>query len=367
MKGWDGQRAHHANIFGKTGMGKSTNIRAMLHREAEQGTQIIVLDPQPHVKKFAALFDENTMDYHLVGSQNLTFNPLDVVWPNFAQQADHVRAILKIMLNPDGDTPRRFNTLEVAAIEDALKHTYAFLEWDELLNDQSITPTLEIFCKHLTKCGPEAEQLAHELNTLYVEGDRASVFNAQSSLDTRLQKLVCIYDFSPIFNSAASGGMEGLFYYIVLSAIYREVRMNPHKRQIIFIDEFGAMMREPSLVKALAVMYKTFRTFKAGIWVADQNPFTLAGISSLGQGGGGKDLDERLSILRNTPRTLAFGLDYDDAQQLEEIYPRQIQRSHIQFLANARPGQAVVRADGEGTEMVYFSLKPSEFAHLIGS
>ena len=366
MKGWDGQKAHHANIFGKTGMGKSTNIRALLHREAEQGTQIIVLDPQPHVKKFAALFDDETVDYHLVGSSNLTFNPLDVVWDNFGQQADHVRAILKIMLNPDGDTPRSFSTLEVAAIEQALKLTYEFLSWEELLQDQGITPTLGQFCGHLEGCGPEAQRLAHEIHTLYVAGDRSKVFNASSSLDTRLKKLVCIYDFSPIFDSTAGGGMEGLFYYIVLSAIYREVRQNPNKRQIIFIDEFGAMMREKSLVKALAVMYKTFRTFKAGIWVADQNPFTLAGISSF-SGGGGEDLDQRLSILRNTPRTFAFGLDQGDADQLREIYPQQIQQSHVQFLAGADRGQAVIRADGEGTEMVYFSLKPSEFEHLIGS
>jgi hypothetical protein len=366
MKGWDDQKAHHANFFGKTGTGKSTNVRAMLHREAEQGTQIIVLDPQPHVKKFAALFDEETMDSHLVGSSNLTFNPLDVVWDNFSQQADHVRAILKIMLNPDGDTPRSFSTLEVAAIEEALKCTYEFLSWEELLNDQGITPTLEIFCKHLEVCGPEAKRLAHEIYTLYVAGERSKVFNAASTLDTRLKKLVCIYDFSPIFDSAGTGGMEGLFYYIVLSAIYREVRQNPNRRQIIFIDEFGAMMREPSLVKALAIMYKTFRTFKAGIWVADQNPFTLAGISSF-SGGGGDDLDQRLSILRNTPRTFAFGLDTSDAEQLREIYPQQIQQSHVQFLAGADRGQAVIRADGEGTEMVYFSLKPSEVEHLIGS
>lgn len=367
MQGWRGQRPHHLNAFGKTGSGKSTNIRALLAREAEQGTQIIVLDPQPHVRRFAGLFDSETLAYHGVGYGRLTFNPLDVVWDRLDQQSDYVRAILKIMLNPDGDTPRRFDALDVAAIDTALKLTYEGCEWSELLKNQSITPTLEIFCQRLRQCGQPGRWLAEELWGLYVVGERAQTFNQPSSLDMRLRKQVVVYDFSPVFNSHESN-METLYYFITLSSIYREVRANPERRQIIFVDEFGAMMREPSLVRSLALMYKTFRTFKAGMWIADQNPFTLAGIGEGAfQGQNPQDLELKLSILRNTTRTLAFALDYDDAQQLKALYPRQILDSHVTFLTRAEPGQAVIRSDDEGTDLVYFALKNSEAQHLMGS
>ena len=367
MQGWRGQRPHHLNAFGKTGAGKSTNVRALLNREAEQGTQIIVLDPQPHVRLFADLFEAEVLDFHRVGYGRLTFNPLDVVWDRLDQQSDYVRAILKIMLNPDGDTPRRFDALDVAAIDAALKLAYAGYAWEELLRDQGITPTLEIFCKRLEQCGQPGQRLAQEIWGLYVAGERALTFNQTSSLDMRLRKQVVVYDFSPIF-SGREASMEALYYFITLSSIYREVRANPERRQIVFVDEFGAMMREPSLVRSLALMYKTFRTFRAGMWIADQNPFTLAGISEGAfQSQNPQDLELKLSILRNTTRTLAFNLDYDDALQLKTLYPRQILDTHVNFLTKAEPGQAVIRADDEGTDLVYFALKGSEARHLIGS
>jgi len=367
MQGWRGQRPHHLNAFGKTGAGKSTNVRALLNREAEQGTQIIVLDPQPHVRLFADLFDAEILDFHRVGYGRLTFNPLDVVWDRLDQQSDYVRAILKIMLNPDGDTPRRFDALDVAAIDAALKLTYEGHGWEELLRDQTITPTLEIFCKRLEQCGQPGQSLAQEIWGLYVAGERALTFNQPSSLDMHLRKQVVVYDFSPVF-SGREASMESLYYFITLSSIYREVRANPERRQIVFVDEFGAMMREPSLVRSLALMYKTFRTFKAGMWIADQNPFTLAGINeSAFQSQNPQDLELKLSILRNTTRTLAFNLDYDDALQLKTLYPGQILDTHVHFLTRAEPGQAVIRTDDEGTDLVYFALKGSEARHLIGS
>lgn len=367
LQGWRGQRPHHLNAFGKTGAGKSTNVRALLAREAEQGTQIVVLDPQPHVRLFAQLFDADTLDYHAVGSGRLTFNPLDVVWDRLEQQSDHVRAILKLLLNPDGDTPRRFDARDVAALDAALKLTYEGYEWEELLTNPAVTPTLEIFCKRLEQCGRGGQTLAQELGGLYVAGERAETFNQPSSLDTRLRKPVVIYDFSPVF-AGHETGLEALYYFITFSGIYREVRAHPERRQIIFVDEFGAMMRQPGLARSLALMYKTFRTFRAGMWLADQNPFTLAGLGDgAWQRADAKEVELKLSILRNTTRTLAFNLDYDDALQLQTLYPRQILDTHVAFLTQAEPGQAVIRSDDEGTDLVYFALKPNEARCLMGS
>jgi hypothetical protein len=160
LQGWRGRPQRHLNAFGKTGSGKSTNIRALLAREAEQGTQIIILDPQPHARRLGNLFDFNTVGHCRVGYGRLTFNPLDVVWDRLDQQSDYARAIFKIMLNPDGDVPRRFNPLEVAAIDAALKATYEGYDWSELLADQSRTPTLELFCKRLQSCGQAGRRLA---------------------------------------------------------------------------------------------------------------------------------------------------------------------------------------------------------------
>jgi hypothetical protein len=64
---------------------------------------------------------------------------------------------------------------------------------------------------------------------------------------------------------------------------------------------------------------------------------------------------------------LAFNLDYDDAEQLRLLYPRQILDTHVNFMTRAEAGQAVIRSDDEGTDIVYFSLKSSEVQHLIGS
>ena len=48
------------------------------------------------------------------------------------------------------NTSASLDALDVAAIDAALKLTYEGYDWDELLRDQTITPTLEIFCKRFS-------------------------------------------------------------------------------------------------------------------------------------------------------------------------------------------------------------------------
>ncbi|MEJ2750819.1 MAG: hypothetical protein P8183_23365, partial [Anaerolineae bacterium] len=181
---------------------------------------------------------------HRLSYEDTQLNILDVVYETETDQLDHVITLLALLLDPLGRQPRRFHNNEIAAIRRALILTYAAYDWEELLTDQTLTPTLGIFCQKLRLVAQQARTdplliagsqtqplasgqfmadaallLANEIESLYVHGDYAPTFNVTSNLNLRLQKRIVLFDFSRV-----PASRRALFYYATLAGINLRVR-----------------------------------------------------------------------------------------------------------------------------------------------
>lgn len=391
---WKGNDPFHGIILGRTGKGKTVAAQALAWRMAEQGIQVIMLEPNGHSRRLQALaIHSNDVSYHRISYEETQLNILDVVYETEPDQLDHVITLLALLLDPLGRQPRPFHNSEIAAIRRALILTYAAYEWEELLADQTLTPTLTLFCQKLRLVAQQSQTeqlvisgnpirptasgqfmadaallLASEIESLYVHGDYAPSFNVTSNLNLRLQKRIVLFDFSRV-----PPNRRALFYYATLAGINLRVRRYPQKRAI-FVDEVHYMSQEANLMKFLANMVKTVRTFGAAVIMIDQDLEAFIGVAGAQSESmaAGLDVAAGQFILNNVPLLISFGLKLDAAQRLSEHFKGEILPVHAEFLARMGSendygkGMAVVRYNGKA-EMVYCKLRPSEEDVLLGS
>lgn len=373
---WVGQEAAHMLCLGKTGFGKTVGMQAFSVRQAELGAQVIFIEPQGHsVRMFNYLGPENAV-YNKVSYDDLSYNPLDVTTPSFADQFDYFIVLLEFLLNPRGDDPKRpmryLSNREMAAVNEALQNTYRGFDWEDLLNDQSKTPLLEIFVSWLKK-SLGGEDLADELERLYVTGPWAKTFNATSTLQIRLRRPdgspwpAVIYDLAKV-----SKIRRPLFYFVILAGISRESRraLPPgveRPRRLCVIDEFRYLTGGSNLAEWVADQIATSRSFRVAYCLIDQNPRTLAGVSADGAQvvGDSDDLTSRQHMLDNIRYILSFRLEDNAAKVMRKLYP-DLTQSHIDFLSRAGVGQALLK-DGERIVLLDMALRVGEQEHFLGS
>jgi hypothetical protein len=405
---WQGNDPFHGIILGRTGKGKTVGAQALAWRMAEQGTQVVLLEPQGHSRRLLALSGGKNVSYSQLSYATTRLNILDVVYSNVTDQYDHVLTLLGLLLDPLGHNPRRFDNAEVAAVRRALQLTYARYDWEaELMTNHQLTPTLETFCHKLYQVANDAGEqrgrgaggifsprhptssfgfaqdkpaplhetvaeaaacLAEEIESLYVSGDYADTFNVPTNLDLTLKERIVLFDFSQVPERR-----RPLFYYAVLAGINHQVRRKPRKRAII-VDEVHYMNQEASLMTFMANMVKTVRTFGAGVILIDQDLEAFIGVAGAQAESmaAGLNIAAGQFILNNVSWTIAFGMKRDAAYRLADHYKDEILPSHAEFLARIGSddrhgkGMAVVRAGGKA-DMVYFQLRPIESAYLLGS
>ncbi|MCB8944069.1 MAG: hypothetical protein H6658_09970 [Ardenticatenaceae bacterium] len=394
---WQGNDPFHGIILGRTGKGKTVGAQALAWRMAEQGTQVVLLEPQGHSRRLLQLSGGKNVSYSQLSYATTQLNILDVVYENPTDQYDHVITLLGLLLDPLGNNPRRFHNAEVAAIRRALQLTYARYNWDtELLVDHQLTPTLATFCQKLLAVASEADSsevvgydaaitpdlfdtvknqvmeaaaaLAVEIESLYVTGDYAATFNVPTNLDLTLKERIVLFDFSQVPERR-----RPLFYYATLAGINHQVRRHPRKRAII-VDEVHYMNQESSLMTFLANMVKTVRTFGAAVIMIDQDLEAFIGVegAQAESMAAGLNIAAGQFIINNISWLIAFGMKRDGAYRLTHHYKDEILPSQAEFLARMGSddrygkGMAVVRANGKA-DMVYFQLRPIEAEFLLGS
>ncbi|HUM70112.1 MAG TPA: hypothetical protein PLK31_14855, partial [Chloroflexota bacterium] len=407
---WKGNDPFHGIILGRTGKGKTVGAQALAWRMAEQGTQVVLLEPQGHSRRLLKLAGGKNVSYSQLSYASTRLNILDVVYENPTDQYDHVITLLGLLLDPLGHNPRRFSNAEVAAIRRALHLTYARYDWEgELLHDHALTPTLETFCQKLYQVAEQsgsapvlllglhggahtgvhtpasdaaaplppipgrqiataAADLAEEIESLYVYGDYAANFNVPTNLDLTLKERIVLFDFSQVPERR-----RPLFYYATLAGINHQIRRKPRKRAI-FVDEVHYMSQEASLMTFLANMVKTVRTFGAAVILIDQDLEAFIGVegAQAESMAAGTNVTAGQFILNNSSWLKAYGLKRDAAFRLALHFKDEILPSHAEFLARMGSddrhgkGMAVVRANGKA-DMVYVQLRPMEEEYLLGS
>lgn len=387
---WQGNDPFHGIILGKTGKGKTVAAQSLAWRMAEQGVQVVMLEPQGHSKRLLRLAGGKDVSYSRISYETTRLNILDVVYENPTDQYDHVITLLGLLLDPLGNNPRRFANPEVAAIRRALQLVYARYDWrEELMADHSLTPTLGTFCHKLyqvaEQTGPlervggfgrrpgnqvaaAAARLAEEIEGLYVYGDYAETFNTATNLDLTLKERIVLFDFSQVPERR-----RPLFYYATLAGINHQIRRNPRKRAI-FVDEVHYMSQEASLMGFLANMVKTVRTFGAAVIMIDQDLEAFIGVqdAQAQSMAAGLNVAAGQFILNNLAFLMSFGLTRDAALRLLMHFKGVILPSHAEYLAQMGSddklgkGMAVVAHNGRA-DMVYVQPRPMEAACLFGS
>lgn len=216
--------------------------------------------------------------------------------------------------------------------------------------------------------GNAASSLAQEIESLYVYGDYAAVFNGPSNLDLSLKERLVLFNFQHVPEQR-----RALFYYAVLAGINLQVRRHPRKRAI-FVDEVHYMARESRLMDFLAHMVKTVRTYGAAVIMIDQNLEAFIGV----EGAQAESMQAGINvaagqmILDNLAWSVTFPLPEKAAARIARQYPGEILSSHVQYLARfssnkeAGAGRAIVRYKGRA-EKVQMALRPMERHWLLGS
>ena len=375
---WQGNDPFHGVILGKTGKGKTVMAQSLAWRLAEQDVQAIFLEPQGHSKRLynLALAQGQSVSYNEISYAETRLNILDVVHADPTSQYDHVITLLSLLLDPVGHQARRFTNHEVAAIRQALSLTYASYDWDEeLLRSSHLTPTLDIFCHKLWQVADEksstrggkqmsyaAANLAEEIESLYVAGDYAGVFNVPTNIDLSLKENIVLFNFKDVPERR-----RPLFYYAILAGINRQIRHYPRKRAV-FVDEVHYLNQEGSLMGFLAHMVKTVRTYGAAIIAIDQDVEAFIGV----EGAMTEAHQAGIFILNNLAWLVTFGKNRDQALRLQRIFPSEFRDAHVEYVALAGSddkhgkGMAVI-LNGGRADMIYCQLRPLEQQYLFGS
>ncbi len=347
--------AYHGMFLGKSGYGKTVSMNALLYREAERGTQVILMEPQGHSRRLFEIIGPEGASYNPLTMAEMRINPLDPIFDDLNDQKSYQLSIYRMMLQ-QVDPERRLTAQEAGLLDAALTVLYSGLD-DPLHTPARYVPCLEQLCRELHRQG--AKKLAADLALNYVEGSLGQVFNQTTTTDVGLEADVVCYDFKDIPSSSRS-----LIYTLVLGRIQRVVRASGRvRRRVIGIDEYGWLAQEKMLSETVAMWIKTFRTFGCGVWVAEQDLIRLTGGVASG------DLSGH-SIVGNSVFQLFFHHESSAAEVVSATFPNV--SPYQDMLENfPRPqetglAEAVLRLP-DGAYHTYMLLSDVERKALLGS
>jgi hypothetical protein len=380
------KRAGHAVVLGKTGSGKTFALNTWMMRWLAQGHQVVLYEPQGHSERFIRACGAGGARFVLNLDQQL--NILDVVAtrgernepPSLGVQVAHVATQLSVLLGGSTMTasgseqfyPRMWESNERGVLEIALQQLYA--PWAENLDALSVerTPILADLCEALREVGRQlrareqeelagvsgdtgadrrrrrsdyAFELAGEIELRLIMGPYGKNFNARTSIDWDFSHDATAYDFSQI-----PEGPVRIFYYAqAFGALNRAVRSPTRDRSRplwAVIDEFKYMASVPSLATFAASAVKTWRTFGAALWTADQDAHTY-----LGTEGASPD-PAMLSVWLNSTMKMILRQDQADAARIAEKI-QGMQPSHADLITRLSRGDIVLVWESDDDLMTY--------------
>lgn len=347
--------AYHGLFLGKSGYGKTVAMGALLYRDALRGTQVVLMEPQGHARRLAALVGEEGATYNPLSLASMQINPLDPISDNLNEQKAYQASLYRLMLK-QVDPGRRLTMQEAGLLDAALGSVYDGLD-DPLRTPAIHVPRLEQLCHELKRLG--ARDLSRDLELNFVSGSMGAVFNRPTNLDVALEANVVTYDFRDIPRES-----RALIYTLVLGRVQRIVRSTGRaRRRVVAIDEFGWLAQEPMLAETVAMWIKTFRTFGCGVWVAEQDLVRLTGGMASG------DLSGH-SIIGNSTFQIFFHHEPSAAALVAETFPNVAPYKDlletIQQPQETGVAEAVLRIP-DGAYHTYMLLSDVERGSLIGS
>ncbi len=301
--------------------------------------------------------------------------------PSLGVQVAHVVTQLSVLLGGSMMTaegrdqfyPRVWESTERGVLELALQQLYT--PWADNLDALTLesTPILADLCEKLRDVGRQlreieqteldaisgdvsgdrrrrrrshyAYDLAGEIELRLIMGPYGKNFNARTSVEWDFSHDATAYDFSQI-----PEGPVRIFYYAqAFGALNRAVRAPTRDRSRplwAVIDEFKYMASVPSLATFAANAVKTWRTFGAALWTADQDAHTYLGTE------GATPDPSMLSVWLNSTMKMIMRQDQADAARIADKI-QGMQPAHADLITRLTRGEIVLVWESDDDLMTY--------------
>ena len=215
-----------------------------------------------------------------VGKEGNSVNILDKTFPEMNNQIEFVLGGLQM--------------LGIYGREERLKHTLldtALFELYRAAEAKGEVPTLPQLAEVVGRIGNEQEgniqQLAQELVFAlkpFTQGSRAELFGQATNIDLSLSAPVNIFDVSAFPSRQTGGSMRSMLFATLFGLINQSIlnrRTRPENPDLapimFFVDEIGVLMRDPVVADYTSDKYKTARSLRVSMIVADQTVASLLG------------------------------------------------------------------------------------------
>lgn len=279
----DRNPSYNIVVLGQTGAGKTFSVLLLMLRHLLMGVRLIIIDPQGNID--LSFLGEEVSHKSVLGTSAASINILDIVHDEIANQVEGVLAIFAMLgIMAGGDIISR------ALLDEVLMDIYRPL-WGREGVDNTDVPELGAVKLRLEQVAAdsrrpdrireEAALLAYTLMP-YVSGSRAALFGRQTTVDFSLSHPVTVFDISrlPTSKSKDSNLRAALLSILVADvnqAIRRKRREGDTVPILFFVDEMGILMREPVIASYISEEYKTARSRRVGMIVADQDLHSFLG------------------------------------------------------------------------------------------
>jgi len=264
-------------ILGQTGSGKTFAALLLMLRHLFLGVRLIIVDPQGNVD----LSWLGPQVYHkaVIGTSEASVNILDIVHEEIGVQIESVFAMLSLL-----GVYERKDSIARALLDEALLDIY-----EPIWGKNVAAPTLSAVQQRLRLLAETAALspvrdtallMAYRLNP-YTVGSYAALFSRKTTVDFALQRPATVYDISRLPTQSHGGSLRAALLSILVGNINQSIRRLRRAGDttpiLFFVDEMGVLMRDEVLADHISYEYKTARSRRVGMVVADQDLHTLLG------------------------------------------------------------------------------------------
>ncbi len=347
--------AYNMVVLGQTGSGKTFAVLLLMLRHLHLGCHLIIVDPQGNVD--LSFLGDDIYQKVVLGTGAAAVNILDIAHDEISSQVESVCAMLSLLGIYDRD-----DSLARAVMDEVLLDIYGPL-WGR---DVPI-PTLGAVQERLQQLAerhslPAARETAELLGFKlepYTHGSYADLFGRPTNVDFTLSHAVTVYDVSRLPKQELGGNLRSALLSMLVAdinqAIRRKRRRGDETPILFFVDEMGMLMRDGVIASHVSGEYKTARSRRVGMIVADQDlPSLLGPADETG-------LHHGAPIIANSPFTLLFYQKDSERQHIQETFPG-LPESLSESLYSLPRGVCLAKIPGD---LLLTHVRPSPFELVV--
>jgi hypothetical protein len=341
--------------LGQTGSGKTFAVLLLMLRHLHLGCHLIIIDPQGNVD--LSFLGDTVYQKIVLGTNAAAVNILDISHAEISSQVESVCAILSLL----GIYDRR-DALARAVLDEVLLDIYEPL-WGRNVTVPTLS-ALQTRLQHLaeTHTLPLAQEtaalLAYKLEP-YAHGSYAELFGRPTNVDFSLQHAVTVFDVARLPQQELGGNLRAALLSMLVADLNQAIRVKRRQGDetpiLFFVDEMGMLMRDAVIASHVSGEYKTARSRRVGMIVADQDlPSLLGPADETG-------LRHGAPIMANSPFTLLFYQKDSERENIRATFPG-LPESLAESLHTLPRGICLAKIPGD---LLLTHVRPSPFELVV--